>query len=183
MSIRHTLLGFLNLRPRTGYELKKLMDRSTQAFWHARLSQIYPTLKVLEAEGLIASRVEPQVGKPDRRVYRITAQGRVELLEWLAEPVAHVEPGKSTALLKLFFSGFLEREQILTHLRRQLDAHRAELARLRDEIAPMVAAVVAETGLKREGMMWELVRELGERCERTTVNWLEDAIREAERLA
>lgn len=183
MSIRHTLLGFLNLRPQTGYDLKKVMDSSTQAFWHARLSQIYPTLKALEAEGLIASRVEPQVGKPDRRVYRITERGRAELLEWLAESVEHVEPGKSTALLKLFFSGFLRREQILVHLRKQLEAHRVELARLRDEIAPMIATVVAEKGLKREGMMWELVRELGERSEQAVVSWLEDAIHRVETLS
>ncbi len=183
MSIRHTLLGFLNLRPMTGYDLKKTMDGSTQAFWHARLSQIYPTLKGMEAAGLIASRLEPQEGKPDRRVYAITAEGRAELMRWLAEPVGHVEPGKCTALLKLFFSGSLGREQILEHLRAQLEAHRAELARLRDDVAPVIEAAVAQSGLKREGMMWELVRELGERAERTTVDWLEDAIREVETRA
>lgn len=180
MSIRHTLLGFLNLGPMSGYDLKKTMDTSTQAFWHARLSQIYPTLKALEKDALIASHVEPQVGKPDRRVYRITDEGHSEVMRWLTEPVGHVEPGKSTALLKLFFSGFLGRDAILTHLRSQLDAHHAELARLRDEIRPMVAAIVSQSGREREGMMWELVRELGERSEETMVGWLEHAIGQVE---
>jgi len=77
----------------------------------------------------------------------------------------------------------LRREQILVHLRKQLEAHRVELARLRDEIAPMIATVVAEKGLKREGMMWELVRELGERSEQAVVSWLEDAIHRVETLS
>jgi DNA-binding PadR family transcriptional regulator len=167
----------------SGYDLKKTIDSSTQAFWHARLSQIYPALKGLEKDALVSSRVEPQVGKPDRRVYRITAQGRAEVMRWLAEPVGRVEPGKSTALLKLFFSGSLEREVILAHLQAQLDAHRAELRRVRDEIRPMIAGVIEEWGLEREGMMWELVRELGEKSEETMVDWLERAIHEVESRA
>ncbi|MCI0434473.1 MAG: PadR family transcriptional regulator [Gemmatimonadetes bacterium] len=165
----------------TGYDLKKAMDSSTQSFWHARLSQIYPTLKALEADGLITSRVEDQVGKPARRVYRIGPRGREALVSWLVEPVERAEPGKSTALLKLFFSGSLERDDILRHLRAQLAARRAELARLREEVKPRLAAAVKSSGLEREGMMWELVRELGERVQGTYVEWLEYAIDEVER--
>jgi hypothetical protein len=41
----------------TGYQLKKQMDQSTQFFWHAALSQIYPTLKRMEEQGLLTGNV------------------------------------------------------------------------------------------------------------------------------
>lgn len=183
MSVTHALLGFLDLSPMTGYDLKRSMDESTQAFWHASLSQIYPALQRMQAEGLVESETHPQEGKPDKRVYRITGAGRSALTEWLEEPVRTLEPGKSTALLKLFFSGRLAPDRILRHLRIQLDLHQEELVRLRDVIAPAVARHVADAGLTREGRMWELVRELGERCEATYVAWLEHAIQEIETRA
>jgi len=81
MSLRYALLGFLNLGPMTGYDLKKQLDRSTQNFWHAGLNQIYPTLKKMEDEGWITSSVEPQEARPDRVVYHMSETGRQEMLE------------------------------------------------------------------------------------------------------
>ena len=106
MTLRYALLGFLRLAPMTGYELKKNLDRSTQSFWHAGLNQIYPTLKSLEADGLVVSKTEPQEGKPDRRVYRLTADGQGELLDWLSQPERELSPGKNPAILKLFLLFF-----------------------------------------------------------------------------
>ena len=58
MSLKHALLGLLTHQPMTGYELKQFFDSSIQHFWNAELSQIYPTLKSLEAglEALVAAR-------------------------------------------------------------------------------------------------------------------------------
>ena len=69
MSLKHTLLGFLNYAPMTGYDLKKHIDNSTQFFWHAKLGQIYPTLKRLDEDGLTESEIMPQEGKPDKKFY------------------------------------------------------------------------------------------------------------------
>ena len=43
MSLKHALLGLLNYRPMTGYDLKQRFDHSISHFWSANLSQIYPT--------------------------------------------------------------------------------------------------------------------------------------------
>jgi len=182
MSLRYALLGFLRLAPMTGYELKKNLDRSTQSFWHAGLNQIYPALKSLEADGLVASKPEPQDGKPDRKLYRLTADGDTELLDWLTVPERDLSPGKNPALLKLFFAGYLERDRILLQLRTQLDLHQAELDRYRDDVRPIIADIVAKTGRAREGTMWELVRRLGERHETAWVEWLKEAIDAVEAL-
>lgn len=181
MSLKHTLLGFLNLGSMTGYELKKYLDASTQFFWYAGLSQIYPTLKSLEEDGFVTSEIEQQDGKPDKKKYTITAAGRAGLLAWLATPEKTLPPSKNVVLLKLFFSGFLEKDVILRHLHLQLQLHRARLAHYETQTKSYVSDRVSETGRAREGVMWELVQQLGEENERMYVGWLEQAIETVER--
>lgn len=50
---RFALLGLLNLGPMSGYDLKQLIGWSIGHFWREGYGQIYPTLKDLEAEGLV----------------------------------------------------------------------------------------------------------------------------------
>ncbi|MFQ5593004.1 MAG: PadR family transcriptional regulator [Anaerolineae bacterium] len=176
MSLRNALLGFLSCGPMTGYDLKKHMDNSTQFFWHAELSQIYPTLKKMEAEGLVEAVVVPQEGKPDKKVYTLTEAGRAELLSWLASPLDSWSSTKEPVLLQLFFSGTLDKDTIRAQLQRQLRLHRAQLALYQQETAAYVEQIIASTGLTREGVMWELVRQFGEQYERQYIEWLEQAI-------
>jgi len=99
---RYALLGVLSMCPGSGYDIKKFMERSTGNFWSESYGQIYPLLKQLESEGLVAHSTERRAGKPDRYVYTLTAEGRAELQRWLAEPVEQgVE--RNELLLKLFF--------------------------------------------------------------------------------
>ncbi len=176
MSLKHTLLGFLSYGPMTGYDLKKHMDNSTQFFWHASLSQIYPTLKRMGGEGLAEAAAVPQEGKPDKKVYAITPAGRDALMGWLSEPLAELSPQKDPALLKLFFSGALDKGTILAHLCRHLELHRVQLALYQQETAAYIQGVTAATGLTRESVMWELARKYGEKHECAYVQWLEEAI-------
>jgi len=78
MSLDHILLGLLR-EPASGYDLKDAFNETVAHFWSAELSQIYPTLKRLEERGLLRSRREPSPKGPDRRVYRLTGEGREEL--------------------------------------------------------------------------------------------------------
>ncbi len=182
MSLRYALLGFLNLGPMTGYDLKKQLDRSTQNFWHAGLNQIYPTLKKMEDEGWITSSVEPQEARPDRVVYHMSETGRQELLDWLAEPLAELPRRRHSGLLKLFFAGYLEPDEALNQLRAQLELHREQLA-AHDQTRAMIAEVAAkEPRLERSAVFWELVRDLGERNERMYVDWLEHSIETVEEI-
>jgi DNA-binding PadR family transcriptional regulator len=101
---RHAILGVLSFCPMSGYDVKKLIERSIAHFWSESYGQIYPILKRLAAEGLAERRQETQRGKPDRHVYSLTAKGREELARWLAVP-ARSEPARSELLLKLFLGG------------------------------------------------------------------------------
>lgn len=98
---RYAILGVLSLGAMSGYDVKKLIERSIAHFWNESYGQIYPILNRLAAEGFAERRRETQRGKPDRHVYSLTEKGRQELARWLAVPARH-EPFRSELLLKLF---------------------------------------------------------------------------------
>lgn len=101
MSLDHILLGILR-RPGTGYDIKVAFDQVFSHFWQAQQSQIYRTLKRLEKDGSLTSRVEPSDRGPNRRVYTITARGRERLKAWLSgDPV--VGEDRHTYLAQVYF--------------------------------------------------------------------------------
>ena len=69
-------MGFLAEQPCSGYDLKtRCFDRTARPFWTADQAQIYRTLDRLQALGHVSSSRKKQVGRPDRKVYRLTASG------------------------------------------------------------------------------------------------------------
>jgi len=180
MSLIYTMLGFLALEPMTGYDLKKCMDNSTQFFWHAELSQIYPTLKQLENKGLITADVISQDGKPDKKVYSVTETGREALKAWLSEPLDETPAMKSTVMLKMFFLEFLEKEEIIAQMRCQLEAQRVRLKRYQYETRQQIQEFALTSNSEGKGVLWELIRQYGELQAQTSIQWLENAIRVAE---
>ncbi len=86
--MRNALLALLAEGPTHGYELKLAFERVFGAVWGAiNVGQIYTTLGRLQRDGLVRSREVEQSGRPDKRVYEITDEGRAALAKWLAEPV------------------------------------------------------------------------------------------------
>jgi PadR family transcriptional regulator, regulatory protein AphA len=98
---RYAILGMLLEGPRTGYEIKSLMGRSTVFFWRESDSTIYPMLKLLAEEGKVLSKVA-YVGKKRKEVYSITRTGRSEFKDWLKSATSSETP-RNEFLLKLFF--------------------------------------------------------------------------------
>lgn len=174
--LKYVLLGFLNYGPQTGYELKQAMDSSTAYFWHAKQSQIYTTLKSLEAEGQVVSQVEPQEDRPDRRVYTITEAGRGELRGWLERPLTTIDPRKETLLVKLFFSGETNKITLLTQLRLQRDLHQQQYLFYRDELAPQIQEDFDDPELGLHARLWDATRRMGELHEEAIVRWLDETI-------
>jgi DNA-binding PadR family transcriptional regulator len=174
VSLKHALLGFLNYGPHTGYEIKKVFDLSVAHFWSAELSQIYPTLKGLENEGLVEMNVEVQADRPNRKVYSITDDGRRELLEWLGTP-AEADQIREPLMIKLFFGSSLPKREILAILRQRADELRlAETHYERGcEHVKNLAAVI---GLEREALFWELTLDSGVHHNRAALQWIEEAI-------
>ncbi len=175
--LKYALLGFLNYQPMTGYELEHFLSVSTSNFWYASLSQIYMTLKKLEQGELVTSQVEPQEGRPDRRVYTITDKGRADLQGWLAQPLLELDPGKDTLLLKLFFARPIGKESILTQLRLHLDLHRRKLEHYQHDLPHEGADMVREhPELMTDAILWRATLRFGELYEAMYIQWLQETI-------
>ena len=87
MNLRFALLASLSAKPRTGYDLIAVFDRSVGNVWHAEHPQIYPELRRMEAAGLVAATELPRGQKGVKREYRITEAGLAELRRQASTPV------------------------------------------------------------------------------------------------
>lgn len=179
MSLRNALLGFLNYGPMTGYELKKVFDATIAHFWSAELSQIYPTLKRLEGEGLVDMEVQVQDDRPNRKVYSITEDGRRELIDWLATP-PDVDAVRDPMLINVFFGASLPKEELIAVLRSRAGDLRHMLAE-HQPAAQHSEQLAAAVGLEREGFFWSLTIDAYLRRLESEAVWLEEAIGRIER--
>jgi PadR family transcriptional regulator, regulatory protein AphA len=179
--LKYVLLGALAYQPLTGYQLKQFVDRSAKHFWYAQTSQIYRELNKLQAEALLTSEIQEQEERPDRRLYRMTDAGRADLLAWLTQPMTEVEPTKDTLLVRLFFSARLDKAVVLTQLRLQLALRQQQLHLFRTEIVNQIkAGLERQPELKRDALLWDAARRLGELGEEAYIRWLEETIQRIE---
>jgi PadR family transcriptional regulator, regulatory protein AphA len=129
-AVTPVVLGMLSLGPRSGYDIKTVVDRSTRFFWAASYGQIYPELRRLEEEGLIEGEDAPSGGR-SRRVYKITKAGRDALREWLFGSTVTIEL-RDESLLRLFFADALPRDEALLLLEVRKKGHEEYLQVLRE---------------------------------------------------
>jgi DNA-binding PadR family transcriptional regulator len=132
----YVILGLVSNEPRSGYEIKAVVDNSTRFFWAASYGQIYPELKRLAEAGLVSGADAPTGGRR-RTVYEITADGEEELIAWLRQPPTTFEL-RDEGLLKLFFANRLPPEEAVEILRAMRD-HRLEVNAQLRAIEPLAA--------------------------------------------
>jgi DNA-binding PadR family transcriptional regulator len=174
MSLEHAILGFLNDRPLTGYDLKKIFDQSVRHFWPADQAQIYRTLNRLEQQGLAAMEIVEQADRPDRKVYHITAAGRQELRRWLTTPLP-IGDNRSAPMIQVFFAAQLSDEEIIAMFERVAETMRQGLQQYA-RIPQAIEAYQDYTLSRREFFCWMLTLEIGQMTARTNLEWLETVI-------
>jgi DNA-binding PadR family transcriptional regulator len=131
MSLEHGILGFLSMKPLSGYDIKKLFDMSAAYFWPADQAQIYRSLKKLTADGLLELKECTRGETVDRKVYAITDKGQEELCQWIATPVHSDFISRLPFVMRLFFSGNLSKEEQLELLDKQLKLNSELLQKLK----------------------------------------------------
>lgn len=161
----------------SGYDLKQFADESVRHFWAESFGQIYPILRRLEADGLVArspGEAEQKGVAPtgrERIVYAISDAGRDRLARWLSEPARH-EVGRVEVLLKLFFARNappeaaerLLREYRAEHVAR-LQGYDVEERRLRSERGGFV-----------ELPHWLATLDYGRHVSRALVAWCDETL-------
>jgi DNA-binding PadR family transcriptional regulator len=89
--MRYAFLALLAKQPAHGYELKQALESAFGPGWPPlNFGQIYTTLSRLERDGLVQSRDVPQEGRPGKRVYELTQDGRQALQEWVETATAGI---------------------------------------------------------------------------------------------
>lgn len=80
-NVRAAILALLSERPMHGYEMIQELDQRTGGVWRPSPGSIYPTLQLLEDEGLITSQpVSGDASSPTggRKSYSLTEAGQTE---------------------------------------------------------------------------------------------------------
>ena len=116
---QYVILGLLSHSPLSGYDIRRVIEENFNYFWVESYSQIYPTLKKLTEKGLTTVTTETQEGKPDRKVYTITAKGLTELRSWLSQPPVP-ETRRIELLLKLTFGKQVDSTIMEAHVKKEL---------------------------------------------------------------
>ncbi|GAA4548229.1 PadR family transcriptional regulator [Pseudonocardia xishanensis] len=175
MSLRHALLGVLSMREMSGYDIKRHFDRAVHFVWNASDSQIYRELRQMERGELIVSRVVPQEGKPNKRLYQLTDAGVTELDHWLASPVERPY-SKEPFLLRLFFLSRVSYEDA----RKLLEARLGEVESLLDVAAERLQIFSDPTRSGRPEALWWQTRliEGMRRVQSAEGAWLRELIRD-----
>lgn len=127
-TLKFAVLGLLNRRPMTGYEIGKEFDYELGQFWNAKHSQIYPELKKLLDEGLVVFDVEISGDILEKKRYTITEKGQLELLKWLHKDEPVEKTPKDIFRLRMYFSNNLDLESRIHLLESQLIQHKKRLS-------------------------------------------------------
>ncbi len=107
MSYKYLVLGLLAERPMSGYDIKKHVKTVLGSITTASYGTLYPTLHKLLADGDVEMQEVPQQGRPSKKVYFLTDQGKTDLRKWLLKPAA-ADQVKREFLLKLYLAKHLD---------------------------------------------------------------------------
>lgn len=174
MPLSHAILGFLEYRPMSGYDLKKYFDQSIAHFWSATQSHIYKALEILEKEGLVESRLIPQEGRPNRKEYRVTEAGQVELRRWVSTPQP-VELKREAWLIQVFFAHNLTNAELVTLFEKRIEDLRAYQAQCRAAQAS-IDENYQQIGVERLRDLWQLTLDYGVDYYDSEIAWLEKTL-------
>lgn len=163
-TLRYAILGLLNRKSMTGYDLKKEFETTLFEFWSAKHSQIYPELKELVNEGLISYEIAITGSVLEKKVYTITKEGATQLHNWLIVKDNKYVIAKDEFKLRLFFSDLLNGEERLEMLNLQYQIHFQQLTHFKEQLKKFSSIPPKETsqltdylvllgGIKREEML------------------------------
>ena len=181
MSLSNAILGILTYMPMTGYNLKKIFDKSISHVWAASLSQIYRELSALEKKGYVHSTIKKQEDKPNKKVYTITEEGKKAFNHWLRDfPEKTLNPVRDDFLLRIFFGSRLEKDQLINEFNLFI-LQRKEYLKLLMHIEENFSTYCREYSIsspEKEMIFWHFTIKLGIMTLETTIKWAEECIEE-----
>lgn len=130
MNVRTLCLGILEFGDASGYEIRKLASEGAFShFIEASYGAIYPALNKLTDDGLVTWHEEREPGKPTKKIYAITEDGRTELAQALAT-MPRADLFKSETLFTALFAHLVAPDHLAAILKTYRQQHAAEIERL-----------------------------------------------------
>jgi DNA-binding PadR family transcriptional regulator len=175
-SLGYALLGLLQPRPASGYDLRKIFSATSMKTYSDSPGAIYPALRRLESQDLIRGSIEGGAGLRRRRVFRLTAKGLSHLKSWITGPITRDDlmGGEKEILLRFAFAEQAVGTAAAVALLKSLEKAAGEyLSDLRQEFkvvhqdAPVSGRLAFEYGVRAYEALW---------------HWTQDAITTYERL-
>ena len=131
-TLKYVILGLLNRKPLTGYDITKEFEEGIELFWHAKHSQIYPELSKLTAEKLIDFDIVIQGEKMEKKLYTISEKGKRELRKWLLADDPLEPTPKDVFKLRVYLSEGLSDRELIHQMQRQLKRRMQKLTILQN---------------------------------------------------
>ena len=175
MSLQHMILGILKYGPSSGYELHKAFQASVQHFWYTEQSQIYRALYQLENKGWVNVEKIIQEGVPNKKEYRLTEDGRIELHRWLAEAKA-LTAVREAWIGQLFFGQELNPAELQEVLQARIDALQQNIALFKEEIPINGAKYADQYNAQEDAWYWNLTIDYGLRKLQFDLQWAEETL-------
>jgi DNA-binding PadR family transcriptional regulator len=182
MSLPFGLLGLLEYSSNTGYDLTKLFEKSINNFWHAQSSQIYRELNRMEEKGWVSSESIIQQGKPNKRLYSITEEGRKAFREWMNTPAKMIVGNPHNLLLMYIMFGASAPEATLRRLKGVRGAININLDGKAKEVQDFIDNYKTTVpGGEERSIYWQMAQEYGITQAKATVQWAEEWIEKLEK--
>ena len=172
MALAHTILATLGDNAFSGYDLWKEFSECSNHYWQASQQQIYRELTKLETQGAIASEIVPQEGRPDKKLYRITKEGKETLTQWIGEPSEPMAI-REEVLVKVLSGHLVPSEVIIQELKRRRAIHLEQLNDYKNAEQENFSDI-SELSLAKKCKYLTLRR--GIRYETEWIAWCEEAI-------
>ncbi|MDI9461301.1 MAG: PadR family transcriptional regulator [Saccharofermentanales bacterium] len=169
MSTKFALLGLLNIKKMSAYNLAKFAKESIGYFWNESYSNVHRTLKILVDEELIKKL--PEKGSRNKNIFEITDLGRQALSEWLSNH-EHTTIYRDELLLKLFVSKHNDYPALLIDLKNALNELR-EQKQIYSKLQEFVST-------RPDNLSYDLVLNYGIVENEATIKWLEKSIKRIE---
>ncbi|MBC8267777.1 MAG: helix-turn-helix transcriptional regulator [Rhodospirillaceae bacterium] len=162
MDAKNLCLGALTCGDASGYEIKKMFEEGPFAHFHqVSFGSIYPALAKLCDEELISMREETQDGRPDKKVYSLTDNGRQALRKALKKKPAD-DKLRSEVMVMFFLEEFLEADHLREVFDQQLEFYRRLLAKVEG---------LDDSGVSHQRLF---VRDFGRMFYRSIVGYMEE---------
>ncbi|MBB6014546.1 DNA-binding PadR family transcriptional regulator [Aquamicrobium lusatiense] len=149
-NLGYQILGVVTRVPRSGYDIVKQLEH----FRPAKTSQVYPTLSKLEAAGLVVAEDVEQEGRPNKKVYSATPEGRQALTDWIGtEPEI---PYSRDDFLTMIYSAWLKDP---ADTRRMVEARIERIDRQVAQVQSDLARLIADHPVEiRDPSRWRFYR-------------------------